>query len=994
MRPGNILLLLSVLLTYPFCLKAQHYPFVSYTPKDGLVSTRARHMFQDSKGKLYITTFAGLSVFDGARFTNYTTDNGLADNLVNDVFEMGEDSVWIMPNANRIQSLVRGRISDVRLKGFCPVINKLLKSRSGILYAFTDDGLFRLEHDRFIPIPLTDAAGRPVNRYFSKGCEIGGKLFIVTDPSIGFYPSPSYLIVYDPVTRKTLVSSKPPDVYTVAEIRENNILVGTNAGIKAIDQEALQQGRIELIEPPAQYMNVAAVVAHYFYVDRQQNVWMAGRNGIHRVDNQGGHTFFSTGNGLPVNIHFSLFQDREHTMWMMNEQTGITKLSNAQFEFFTQVQPGFIASDLYADTRSDTVWLIDNIHQNILQLYPGGQKKLPIDHPAKWLYKLIPGRDTHFLMGDFEVFRFDASANTVRPRPVYSYRDSMYGVGMVNYPLPDPQGNLLFSNNKINVAFADGEVVSYPLGYFGDQFVLGPHNTLWIGTRADKLLLFRLHPDNRSNYFELLKEFDKVVPGGQRSVGLDKEGNLWIGTRDKGLYCFAVDKQLNLSLKQHLTVKSGLSDNFMVSLHGDEEGNIWACSPVGLDKIQWKNNRWIVENITRSSNIYQKVFKVHTTRSGEHWALTTGGLIKISPAASATPLPQHTAILITEIKAGNDTVNHLAGRQDFSYKQSDIQFQWAAPSFKDEKQTRYSYRLEGSNADGWSEPSADAMVRFVNLAPGRYVLHVKAIFPNGLYPDTQTRYAFEILPPWWLSWWFKAITAAVCAVVILLLAKSYTRRKLRKQQLQWERQQAIEKERTRIAGDMHDDLGAGLSTIRFLSEKVKRNPHNEVAKHEIEKIAGISVELVENMNEIIWAMNEKNDTLEDLLFYTRSYAKEYCEEHHLQCEVDFPASVPHLFVSGELRRNVFLTVKESLHNVVKYAGAHAVHIGIDVTDHLAVSIRDDGRGFVPTGAVNASGGNGLRNMRRRIESIGGKFELVNGNGVTVTLEVPLQRVGQ
>ncbi|HYC27809.1 MAG TPA: histidine kinase, partial [Chitinophagaceae bacterium] len=362
------------------------------------------------------------------------------------------------------------------------------------------------------------------------------------------------------------------------------------------------------------------------------------------------------------------------------------------------------------------------------------------------------------------------------------------------------------------------------------------------------------------------------------------------------------------------------------------------------------------------------------------------GIIKIDAALPAPPVNYKPNILFTEIKAGKDTLNMIAASPTFSYKKNDVFFQWAVPTFIDEKQTLFSYKLQGND---WSEPSHEAAVRFVNLSPGKYTLRIKAIFPNGLYAGTTASYSFEILAPWWQQWWFRILAMLAACAVIVLLVRGYVRRKLERQRIFLEKQQAIEKERSRIASDMHDDLGAGLSTIRFLSEKVKRNATGDVAKHEIEKIAGISVELVENMNEIIWAMNEKNDTLEDLLFYTRSYAKEYCEDNHLQCVVDFPEQVPAVFVSGELRRNVFLTVKESLHNIVKYANATQVDIRISAGDRLTVIIRDNGKGF-SINPENISGGNGLKNMRKRIESIGGSFFVMNGSGVTITMQAPLK----
>src|SRR4030095_255426 len=137
--------------------------------------------------------------------------------------------------------------------------------------------------------------------------------------------------------------------------------------------------------------------------------------------------------------------------------------------------------------------------------------------------------------------------------------------------------------------------------------------------------------------------------------------------------------------------------------------------------------------------------------------------------------------------------------------------------------------------------------------------------------------------PWWQSWWLRIGVLLLLGLIVTLLIRSYYKRKLEKQKMEFEKQKAVELERTRIATDMHDDLGAGLSSIRFLSEKVKRNSFSDVTKDDIDKMQFHSNELLEKMNEIIWAMNERNDSLEDLLFYTRYYIQEYCEEHNLNC---------------------------------------------------------------------------------------------------------------
>jgi len=247
----------------------------------------------------------------------------------------------------------------------------------------------------------------------------------------------------------------------------------------------------------------------------------------------------------------------------------------------------------------------------------------------------------------------------------------------------------------------------------------------------------------------------------------------------------------------------------------------------------------------------------------------------------------------------------------------------------------------------------------------------------------------------WL-WALAVGVAALLAIVVLMVRNSRQKQKINKQSLQnlraeqiMQRKMELEKERTRIATDMHDDLGAGLSTIRFLSEKVKRNSFSDSTRKDAEKIVDNSNELQQKMNELIWAMNEKNDTLEDLLFYTRSYAADYCEMNNLQIHITMPENIPNLIVNGELRRNVFLCVKESLHNIVKHAAAKNVTLQFNTGNTLNILIADDGKGFATEGKAM---GNGLRNMKMRMEMLGGELEVQNENGISITLKVTLPSV--
>jgi len=187
---------------------------------------------------------------------------------------------------------------------------------------------------------------------------------------------------------------------------------------------------------------------------------------------------------------------------------------------------------------------------------------------------------------------------------------------------------------------------------------------------------------------------------------------------------------------------------------------------------------------------------------------------------------------------------------------------------------------------------------------------------------------------------------------------------------------------------MHDDLGAGLSRIKFLSETIGiKKQQQQPIEDEIGKIRQYSHDMIDKMGEIVWALNEKNDSLSDLLSYTRVYAMEYLSQNGITCNVEVPDHFSTSFVSGEFRRNIYLTVKEALHNIVKHSQATSVIIKIHVNDRLEFSLKDNGVGFDKNNIRPFS--NGLTNMENRIKEINGEFLILNGKGTTIKIIVPI-----
>lgn len=192
---------------------------------------------------------------------------------------------------------------------------------------------------------------------------------------------------------------------------------------------------------------------------------------------------------------------------------------------------------------------------------------------------------------------------------------------------------------------------------------------------------------------------------------------------------------------------------------------------------------------------------------------------------------------------------------------------------------------------------------------------------------------------------------------------------------------AQQEERNRISADMHDDLGAGMTSIRLNSELAKRKLGNQQIP-EIEKISHSASELLDKMNAIIWSMSSSNDSFGNMIAYIRSYAIEYLEEHNLIVNIFLPENFPDVVVAGKVRRNMFLVVKEALHNIVKHADATIVDLTMKQEGSVFyLIIHDNGKG-IDTDNIRTFG-NGLKNMKKRMDDVGINFTIKNDNGTTI-----------
>lgn len=967
---------------------AQQYPFVYYTPKDGLINSRVRSIKQDSRGLMYFITRGGLSVYDGARFVNYSQENGLPNDLVNDVIEMAPDSFLIATNIAVLNTLVKGKIGVYKTADkFCPVINRFYKNKNGDLYFAADQGLFVLSGNRFIKIPLYDKNGNEIGVNLDRVIEWNDYLFLTTwDPEVK-----EKLIVYDKAKKKTIAIENNRSVYSLAVNTQRHLLVTTDDGIWEIDAEALKKGTINFLSLTTKKPDISKLKHTLIFFDTHGDEFLYNRNGFYKIISGGELQSFNSVQGLKVTNLTDLFIDKEGNTWIATDGNGIAKLPNSGVELISKLN-NVPASITAISQQADTLWAYNNVDNSIYRICENSTSIFPLPNPKSDIINIYIRKEKLYLVQQNRILCVNNKNNPEfykSPETIFADQNIQFGNGVL-----DKYGNIIIELTNDGKSFytvvIGGKTIlfSYRNKTIADQVAIDSLGRFWLITRKDQLLLFTLHPDDPSNYLQLQKDFSKNLPNlGPRSIMVDKNNYVWIGTRYNGIY-FLRFKETVLDSLIHFTTKDGLTDNFVYTLACDTNGIVWAGTQTGLDKIFFKNGRYIIENVSRGNELYQSINKIAITENNTVWALPNEGpILKVSPNPSI-PVSAKPQLIFTEMKV-NDSV-YRKSENRFSNNQNNFSFSVAAPSFINEKLIRYSYLLEGSGNAKWSEASNQSSFIFINLSPAYYTLKVKCDFPGEIYDSQMISYSFIIDPPWWQTWWFRIITGIFLIGVLFLAIRSYYKRKLEKTKAVLEKQQAVEKERTRIAIDMHDDLGAGLSRIKFLSETIGiKKQREEPIEEDINKIRNYSHEMIDKMGEIVWALNEKNDSLSDLLSYTRSYAVEYLSQSGIRCEVEAPDTFPTDFVSGEFRRNIYLVVKEALHNIVKHALANRVTLKIITNHHqLEIYIADDGIGFDRNNIRPYS--NGLTNMEIRITEIGGSLIINSDKGTMIHITAPLK----
>jgi signal transduction histidine kinase/streptogramin lyase len=498
----------------------------------------------------------------------------------------------------------------------------------------------------------------------------------------------------------------------------------------------------------------------------------------------------------------------------------------------------------------------------------------------------------------------------------------------------------------------------------------------------------------------------RASPAVIRCLLAGDDGLLWIGTDGGGLACWDGHQFARWGKEQ------GLWEDVLTQMQMDAAGDLWCGSPRGLLRIATrplKTGAARVQAIPymRSEGLpnfrYGSEFHPRSWKSREGRLLfaTQKGMVIVDPQ-SIPPAVSPEKVAMEELRVNEQSVRiPAAAKSDAALpigpNVKNLELAFVVPHFSGLETLRIRYRLEGLDGEWRYAPAADRL-NYFNLPPGSYRFRAVAENLQGVSSPAEYVLALKVLPGWWQRPWVAALGLLAFTVLVAVLARWFGLLRLRRQMRHMALLRSVELERIRIAQDLHDELGGTLTQVTLLTELAQQDlPDPQAAGARLRSIRTHSEEMTLALDEIVWSISPRNDDLEHLVGYVSQYTNQFVRTAGLRCRQEVPAYTPRTPISAHVRHHVFLGIKETLHNIVRHAGATEVRLTIRANPPLLeVILEDDGRGFAQSDlAGQTTQGEGLANLQRRMQAVGGSCIISSepGSGTRVAFKIPLISVG-
>jgi signal transduction histidine kinase/ligand-binding sensor domain-containing protein len=1018
-------------------VRAERLPIRSYSSADGLGSSFVSYLMVDSRGFLWICTRDGLSRFDGSQFVTYQVGDKGSPPGIEQIIETRKGIYWIVTTGGLYRFDPSAPPVNKSTSNDRPALNAelvdnnrgwLLEDRDGNLWS-GGDGLYLREYQDGKLTAQKTELNLPPNPMvpFSVSRIIEG-----LDRSLWMLTSRGLLRRLHDGTEVWYAtgSSNPYDLTSVMEDRDGRIWLGRLGELDVIkpdviddrpakgapktlqlDQIALTkpaaQGHITLPDKPGEivrYPNGAGFIpqiVNCMYGSRDGHVWISSGDGLIEVDGQEFQTHASA--PAPIRGLAQIIEDKTGNLWLGS--------STALIRFNRRGLTSYAEPDGMNGTY--VVAINQTVDDRLYVTGPDFQLNLFYDHSFRSIRPRLPPEgvglwtaNTCFQDSSGEwwfltrgkLYRFAATKDLRTlardsPRQTYDQRDGFKFADMFHI-FEDSRSDLWISTSPSGLSRWDRktgafqtftEAEGFPDEKAPSSFAEDKSGNLWFGFNDGGLVRYA------AGRFTEFRAVDGAPLGLITALYVNPQGTLWIGSSQQGVTTVAEPATVHPKFVA-LTTENGLASNNVRALTGDPDGNVYVGTARGVDRVSADAAR--IKHYSTSDGLAADfVTSAFRERNGTVWFGTTTGVSRLEPVQEALqPAPP---VLISGLRIAGERqpVSVLGSAEvpliEVAHTQNNLQIEFFGIDFGAAETLRYQYKLESTDKD-WSAPTLQRAVTYANVAPGSYRFLVRAVSPDGLVSEQLATISLRILPPVWQRWWFLTIAALIITGMLYSIYRYRVAQLLK-----------VERVRTRIATDLHDDIGASLSRMAILSEVVKQQragDNGDQSAGLLTEIADSARGLVDSMSDIVWSIDPRRDDLQSLVRRIRQFASDVLEARGIDWELQVPPEVESLKLDPDERQHLFLILKESINNIARHGeGTKTVSLSINVEGRqLIAEIKDDGCGFTPKEPDDARskgrGGNGLPNMRERAAQLGGRLEIASspGAGTLLTLRMPIK----
>lgn len=990
---------------------AQQTAVLHFKRIEGLSQNIGYSITKDRQGFLWIATANGLNRYDGVEMKVYKPSlqikQGQMEGRVirSRLLEDEKGQIWFSTDLalhamdKRKETFSKHALS-IGQKQVEKFANPVVKLGDDLWLANISDGVFELNtrtgKTNHYPVTEKDENGNPVQLMYHGTCDNNSKIWFASNKG---------LLSFNLTTKKWQRFLRDRSFYALS-ILKDTIYICEGKEVIWFHKKNFRWGTCTLVDEDG----FARGPTRCLFADVKQNTWMGDENGNIYCKRTGNRAFEWAGN-INGNVNpkshypvYSIFADSSNIVWVGAYTLGLLKAETGQQQFKSYPQKESNLNDLFVTSicESNPDEILIGTFENGLLIYnkktdKAVELRLPYETPDLPYSKSVQlvkedkqgnvwtSKSGYLFVREkasktFLPIRFPVLSNALQVPQMWS---------MINYNTTLLVGTTvgLYQVWKTN----SGYQIKYLSQFAQDRVFdiwIAPSGEIWIAYEAGGIVVYK-------SLKQPVKIKHLFPSTNVRSILFDEKHQLhWIAS-SSGLIVFHSASGRYKSF----TENDGLLNSYVYGILQDSD-KLWVSTSYGLSRasVVFSNSSVLptlhFTNFTTSDGLPDNVFNpraFYKSASGCFYFGTTKAVtwfkpVEIKPAQSA-PAIRMIDFLVNDKRPDSLLAPEYINKLSFGYKQNNLFFRFRAIDFENPESINYAYKLEGWDKD-WIYSKQLNEVRYSNLPHGNYVFKIKAASGAGIWTSKPYTITIAIQPPFWRTWWFYVLMGIVVLYVAVSITKSISQRKLRSQLRELEKQRAVEYERNRISKDMHDEIGSGLTHIALLSELLQTQKKNgDEIKKDIADISASARTLVESMSEIVWALNPQNDTLENLLAYLREQTLPYFEPFDIDYAIDFPEDVPSVPLSNEQRRNLFLVAKEALNNALKHSGASKIKLSMNYKhETIHFHICDNGKGFDESKIKIAS--NGLKNMKKRMNDIGGSFSLTtSASGVFIHLSL-------